>query len=124
MELPKYDDEIGWVRVDGLITPELAASIAASCDAVADGLTDPRSGDKPHGATRVVRGSHRRVDQQRLSQKVDHLEGEEYMVGGAGTAFVFSRHLLHAGSANHSGAPRPALQISYLTYRPDGTEIY
>ena len=195
--LPLYDDALGWVRVEGLVTPEDAARIVVACDGIADHLTEVRSGDKPHGATRrltalderlpetsaiahalapvvdqllpdgwtvteiayrcpgpgtggqqlhaddapllqpdlpssgataivalvpftkengatrVVAGSHRRVDQQRVSQKADHLPGEEYLLGNAGTAFVFSRHLLHAGSVNRSTDPRPALQISY-----------
>lgn len=66
-----------------------------------------------NGSTRVVPGSHRRVDQQRLSQRVEHLAGEEQFTGDAGTAFVFSRHLLHGGSQNRSDQPRPALQITY-----------
>ncbi|MEZ5410805.1 MAG: phytanoyl-CoA dioxygenase family protein [Acidimicrobiales bacterium] len=195
--MPSYDDGVGWLRVDGLVTPEIAATIAAACDDLADKLTDVRAGDKPHGATRrltdlderlpstreiahavgsvvdqilptgwivteiayrspgpgtghqqlhaddaprldpgapatgatavvalvpftpdngatrVVPGSHRRVDQQRVSQKVDHLDGEVFLTGDAGTAFVFSRHLLHAGSLNSSERSRPALQISY-----------
>lgn len=195
--VPVYDDEVGWVRVEGLVAPEVAAGIAAACDEVAASLGDPRSGDKPNGATRrltaldervpetsavavalgpvvdqvlpagwtvteiafrspgpgtgtqhlhaddsprldpiappsgatavvalvaftaengatrVVPGSHRRVDQQRMSQAVEHLPGEEYLLGGAGTGFVFSRHLLHGGSRNRSTRSRPALQISY-----------
>ena len=67
-----------------------------------------------NGATRVVPGSHRRVDRQRLSQTIDHLPEEEYLIGAAGSAFVYNRHLLHAGSLNRSEEPRPALQISYL----------
>ncbi len=199
--VPLYDDEVGWVRVDGLITAEAAARIAVACERVADELIDPRSGDKPHGltrrltamdervpetlevvdalgtivdqvlprgwhvteigyrcpgpgtgtqqlhaddrprldpavptagatvivalvdftadngATRVVPGSHRRVDQQRLSQNVEHLPGEQYLLGPAGTGFVFHRHLLHAGSANRSTTPRPGLQISFAAGR-------
>lgn len=197
MGSPSYDDSVGWLRVEGLVIPEIAAAIAAACDDLADNLTEVRAGDKPHGvtrrltglderlpntraiahalgpvvdqilpsgwivteiayrspgpgtghqqlhaddiprldprvsatgataivtlvpftsdngATRVVPGSHRRVDQQRVSQKVDHLQGEELLTGDAGTAFVFNRHLLHAGSLNSSERSRPALQISY-----------
>ncbi|MEM9650456.1 MAG: phytanoyl-CoA dioxygenase family protein [Actinomycetota bacterium] len=66
-----------------------------------------------NGSTRVVPGSHHRVDQQRRSQRVAHLPGEKHLTGAAGTAFVFSRHLLHGGSPNRSTRPRPALQITY-----------
>ncbi|MEZ5217740.1 MAG: phytanoyl-CoA dioxygenase family protein [Ilumatobacteraceae bacterium] len=201
--MPNYDDSVGWLRVEGLVTPDVAATIAAVCEGLADDLTEVRAGDKPHGATRrltglderlpgtraiaealgavvdqilptgwtvteiayrspgpgtghqqlhaddiprldprapaagatavvalvaftpdngatrVVPGSHRRVDQQRVSQKVDHLEGEEVLTGVAGTAFVFSSHLLHAGSLNASNRPRPALQISYRATQDD-----
>ncbi|MFV0260300.1 MAG: phytanoyl-CoA dioxygenase family protein [Acidimicrobiales bacterium] len=194
---PGYDDTVGWVRIDGLIAPDEAGRLAAACLACADGLADPRAGDKPHGATRrltgleervpataavaeaigpvvdqslgprwtiteigfrwpgpgsggqqlhaddrprtdpdlpcagataivplvdvtpdngatrVVPGSHRRPDLQRRSQQIDHHPDEEYLTGPAGTGFVFSRHLLHAGSTNRSDRPRPVLQISY-----------
>lgn len=196
MSPPIYDDTVGWVRVDGVVTTAQAAHLASACDALPYQITI-RSGDKPHGrtrrltaleerlpetqkiaqslgpvvdqllptgwtvteiafrcpgpgtggqqlhaddlpltdpdapcygataivalvpftrengATRVVPGSHRRIDLQRLSQQVDHLPDEHYLVGKAGTAFVFSRHLLHAGSPNRSERARPALQISY-----------
>jgi ectoine hydroxylase-related dioxygenase (phytanoyl-CoA dioxygenase family) len=198
---PLYDDRVGWVRVDRVLDPATAADLARDCHRIADQLTDPRSGDKPHGATRrltalderlpatsaaldglapvvdqilvtgwtvteigfrcpepgtgaqklhaddvprlvpgphrgataivalvdftadngatrVVAGSHLRPDLQRQSQQVDHLPGEEYLLGGAGTGFVFTRHLLHAGSSNRSEDPRPALQISFTSTAP------
>jgi ectoine hydroxylase-related dioxygenase (phytanoyl-CoA dioxygenase family) len=69
--------------------------------------------DAGNGATRVVDGSHRRPDLQRLSQTVDHLDGEHHLEGPAGTAWVFCGHLLHAGSQNNSDASRPVLQIVF-----------
>ncbi len=69
-----------------LLQPDLPASGATAIVALVPFT-------KENGATRVVPGSHRRVDQQRVSQKADHLPGEEYLLGKAGTAFVFSRHL-------------------------------
>ncbi len=196
-----YDDDLGWARVDALVTSAEAADLATRCDEVAAELTDPGVGDKPHGATkrlsaldtrlpgtlsliqpleslvdqildrawhvgeiayrspspgtggqklhaddvprldtdsryrcataiiplidmtkdngatRVVPGSHRRPDLQRRSQQVEHLPGETYLEGPAGTAFLFCGHLLHAGSENRSALPRPVLQVSY---RVDG----
>lgn len=186
----------GWERVDDLLSPVDATDLAARCVEVAASLTDPRSGDKPHGATlrltalderlpetirlldaltpaldrrlpdgwrcteiafrspgpgtgeqrlhadnlprtdigpctgataivalvdvdrhngatRVVPGSHRRPDLQRHSQRVEHLPGEVWLAGRAGTAWVFSRHLLHAGSRNASASSRPVLQLSF-----------
>ncbi len=195
--VPIYEDDVGWVRVDAVLAPREAAELARRCDEVADTLDDPRSGDKPHGATRrltaleervpetadlvdqlapvvdqilpggwttseiafrspgpntgeqrlhaddvarfddaepyrcataivalidvsvengatrVVPGSHRRLDLQRLSQTVEHLPDEVYLSGPAGTAFVFCGHLLHAGSVNRSTATRPVLQYTF-----------
>ncbi len=49
---PVYDDAVGWVRVENLIDEQRAAGLAARCRALADGLADPRAGDKPAGGTR------------------------------------------------------------------------
>ena len=64
-----------------------------------------------NGATRVVPGSHRRIDLQRQSGSLDRHQDEICLVGSAGTAFVFSGHLLHSGTRNNSGRDRPALQL-------------
>ena len=64
-----------------------------------------------NGATRVVPGSHRRPDLQRRSGNLDHHPDEIVLTGHAGTAFVFSGHLLHSGTRNRSGSERPALQL-------------
>jgi len=66
-----------------------------------------------NGATRVVPGSHRRVDLQRLSGQADRLAEEIHLTGPAGTAFVFSGHLLHSGTKNKSTNERPALQLQW-----------
>lgn len=194
--VPQYRDEVGWVRIDQLITEERAADLAARFACWADGLADPGPGDKPHGgtrrlglleqrfpetrevadalapiveqilpggaelmeiafrcpgpsfgaqrlhaddtpklddgpsrcatsivalvdfttengATRVVPGSHRRPDLQRSSGSLEHHPDETVLTGRAGSAFVFTGHLLHGGGANRSDDPRPALQISF-----------
>ncbi|MDP9072662.1 MAG: phytanoyl-CoA dioxygenase family protein [Actinomycetota bacterium] len=66
-----------------------------------------------NGATVVVPGSHRRPDLQRKVQKLDLVSAEVNLTGPAGTAFVFSAHLLHRGARNRSGTPRPALQAHF-----------
>lgn len=66
-----------------------------------------------NGATRLVPGSHRRPDLQRRSGAADSVNGEVVMTGPAGTAFVFSGHVLHSGTDNRSDRPRPALQMTF-----------
>jgi hypothetical protein len=70
-----------------------------------------------NGATAVVPGSHRRPDLQRRFGRLD-LGGDEVTLSGkAGTAFVFSAHLLHRGTLNRSDRPRPALQAHWSRHR-------
>ena len=64
-----------------------------------------------NGATRIVPESHRRPDLQRHSGSLDSHPDEIGLTGPAGTAFVFSGHLLHSGTPNRSKAERPALQL-------------
>jgi len=66
-----------------------------------------------NGATRVVPGSHHRPDLQRVSGQLESHADEVVLTGQAGTAFVFSGHLLHAGGTNTSAAERPALQLIF-----------
>jgi len=66
-----------------------------------------------NGATAVVPGSHRRPDMQRRLGRLDLSSGEVMLTGTAGTAFVFSAHLLHRGTRNRSSGPRPALQAQW-----------
>lgn len=87
----------------------VATAIVALCDLDAD-----------NGPTRVVPGSHRRPDLQRNPSAVDPHPDEIRLIGSAGTAFVFSGHLLHSGTRNDSGTPRPALQLVWRTTPPLG----
>lgn len=82
--------------------PHGATSIVALCDF-----------DETNGSTRVVPGSHRRPDLQRCSGRLESHPDEIRLTGPAGTAFVFSAHLLHSGTRNNSDAERPALQICW-----------
>jgi len=65
-----------------------------------------------NGSTAVVPGSHRRPDLQRQPGRL-RVHDEIRLLGDAGTAFLFSAHLLHRGTENRSGAPRPALQAQW-----------
>lgn len=66
-----------------------------------------------NGATAVVPGTHRRPDLQRRVRRLDLGHDEVGLTGAAGTAFVFSAHLLHRGTLNRSSRPRPALQVQW-----------
>ncbi|MEM8619644.1 MAG: phytanoyl-CoA dioxygenase family protein [Actinomycetota bacterium] len=68
---------------------------------------------KTNGATRVVPGSHRRPDLQRQSGSLERHPAELALTGPAGTAFVFTGHLLHSGTKNRSDADRHALQLTW-----------
>ncbi len=195
-DVPVYDDDIGWVRLDGVLDEQRAADLAARCSRLADELQDPRSGDKPYGGTRrltaieerlsdtvalgqaigpvvdqilvdgwtltetafrspgpgfggqrlhaddlprlqpgpnrcataivalvdftdengstvIVPGSHHRIDLQRQAGTMEHHPDAVTLTGPAGTAFVFTGHLLHGGSRNRSPSPRPAIQLTF-----------
>lgn len=71
-----------------------------------------------NGATRVLPGSHKRLDLQRESGMMEGHPDEVALTGPIGTAFVFNGHLLHAGRRNDSDAPRPALQLLWRPTRP------
>lgn len=75
--------------------------IVALCDFTAE-----------NGSTAVVPGSHRRPDLQRQPGRLRE-EDEIRLLGDAGTAFLFSAHLLHRGTENRSSSPRPALQAQW-----------
>ena len=64
-----------------------------------------------NGATRLVPGSHKRPDLQRLSGSLDIHEDQIMLTGSSGTAFVFSGHVLHSGTKNRSTEQRPALHL-------------
>ncbi len=58
---PVYDESVGLVRLDDFIDARRAADLAARCLRLADGLEDPRSGDKPHGGTRRLTSIEERL---------------------------------------------------------------
>jgi hypothetical protein len=66
-----------------------------------------------NGSTAVVPGTHLRPDLQRRPDRHGLGRDEVRLLGSAGTAFVFSAHLLHRGTRNTSDAPRPALQTQW-----------
>lgn len=66
-----------------------------------------------NGPTTVVPGSHLRPDQQRPHVRSRLGDREVALTGPAGTAFVFSAHLLHRGSRNRSAHPRPSIQATW-----------
>jgi len=68
-----------------------------------------------NGATRLIPGSHRRPDLQRHSGSLETHVNEIVLTGAAGTAFVFSGHVLHSGTTNHSAVERPALHLVWRT---------
>jgi len=74
-----------------------------------------------NGPTRVVPGSHQRPDLQRQAGSLQWHPDEVQMIGAAGTAFVFSGHLLHSGTMNRSTADRPALQLTWVSISPQAT---
>lgn len=80
------------------------------CDAIVDPTTafDIQLFWFPHdvapkaGGTRFVPGSHlRRVNMDDVS-RYQHLAGEQYFAGSAGTVVIFHQGLWHAGAPNHS----------------------
>lgn len=64
-----------------------------------------------NGATRLIPGSHRRVDLQRAPESQERAKEQIMLTGRVGTAFIFSGHLLHSGTRNNSEHERPALQV-------------
>ena len=66
-----------------------------------------------NGATRLVPGSHVRPDLQRLAGNLDDHPDAITLTGLAGTAFIYSGHILHSGTRNNSAHPRPALQLNW-----------
>ena len=58
------------------------------------------------GGTRFVPGSHlRRVNMDSIA-RYQHLAGDEYFAGKAGTVIIFHQGLWHAGAPNHSSTLR------------------
>ena len=84
-------------------------------DAVATAIIALTEFTAKNGATRLIPGSHRRIDLQRHSGSLESHPDEIMLTGSAGTAFVFSGHVLHSGTANQSDHERPALQVVWRT---------
>ena len=89
--------------------------LVAGPDSVATAIVALVDFTPSNGATRVVPGSHRRPDLQRRAGALESHPDEILLTGAAGTAFVFSGHVLHSGTPNRSGAERPALQLVWRT---------
>jgi hypothetical protein len=66
-----------------------------------------------NGSTAVVPGTHLRPDLQHRPDRRGLGRDEIRLLGPAGTAFVFSAHLVHRGTRNTSTAPRPALHAQW-----------
>ncbi len=106
---PVVDHHFVHLKMPGDLTAQ-----GLHCDAIIDeGLAfDIQLFWFPHdvapgaGGTRFVPGSHlRRVNMDDVS-RYQHLAGEEYFVGGAGTVLVFHQGLWHAGAPNRSDTLR------------------
>lgn len=71
-----------------------------------------------NGATRVVPGTHRRVERPNdlmPDPKAAHPD-ERIITGAAGTVVIFNSHLWHGGTLNRTSAPRRAMH-SYFCRR-------
>ncbi len=100
-----YDDEIGWLRVDDLLSPVEAAAIVESCEREIASLgRDLRVGDKPHSGTRrlvdiVDRVSEAETIVERLRPIIEQIVGNHYeLVEGTYRCPQpgFGQQLLHA----------------------------
>lgn len=80
--------------------------------------------DASNGATVVLPGSHDRPDLQRRGGSLASHPDEVTLAGPAGTAFVFSGHLLHAGGHNSSPHQRPVLQVLWRRTVPGVAKTY
>ena len=107
-----FTDDVGWTYLPDILSVDEVSDLAHTC------LERPAEIGDERGATRLVPGSHRRVDLQRFSGNLDNHPDEMVLTGRAGGMFVFSRHVLHSETTNRSTAPRPALQSTWARARP------
>ncbi len=80
--------------------PTVVTAIVALVDFTAD-----------NGATRLVPGSHLTNEPAERYKGRLASPDEIVLTGPAGTAFMFSGHILHSGTKNRSAEARPALQV-------------
>ena len=68
-----------------------------------------------NGPTRVVPGSHtwRRRPQDVVENPLAPYPGEVMLTGPAGSVAIMNAHVWHAGTANHTAAPRLAMHAFY-----------
>ena len=106
---PVFDHHFAHLKMAG----DLSAQ-RLHCDAIVDPLTafDIQLFWFPHdvgvgaGGTRFVPGSHlHRADNDDIG-RYQHLVGDEYFAGPAGTVLIFHHGMWHAGAPNHGDALR------------------
>ena len=85
------------------------------CDAAVDSFDPtfdiqvfyfPRAVAPGEGGTRMVPGSHLRVVHENSVARYQHILGEQFFAGEAGTVMIFHHGLWHAGQANPSEKDR------------------
>lgn len=85
------------------------------CDAAVDSFDPtfdiqvfyfPRAVPAGAGGTRFVPGSHLRVVHENSVARYQHIAGEQFFSGDAGTVLIFHHGLWHAGQANPSAHDR------------------
>lgn len=110
-----YDDEIGWIAVDDVLTVDEVQSVRASSEDMLESIgSDLRVGDKPHSGTRRLVDVVERIPQtgvvlDRLAPVIRQILGDEYELA-EGTYRCpqpgFGRQLLHADDVPRlSGGP-------------------
>jgi len=104
-----YSDSSQPLHADsGAVTDELGYWVCNSVWMLDDFTPD-------NGATRMLPGSHK---WRRLPppESNDPLEGEELVLGKAGTVVIMNAHMWHGGTANRTNAPRRAMHVYYTRW--------